>query len=73
MRVEPNGLSRIRILGAPGPDWDVVATWTVPGLSFRSDPGFLHVWLQQQRFELPGLGVNQSFKATPLGAAQPRL
>jgi hypothetical protein len=57
MRVEQNELSRIRMLGAPGPDWEVVKTWRVPGLSFRVDPGFLHIWLGQQRFELPARGA----------------
>ena len=69
MRVEQNELSRIQILGAPGPDWVVLQTWPVPGLSFRADPGFLHVWLRQQRFELPARGAQLIVQTDAFGAA----
>ena len=46
-------LSRIRILGAPGPDWEIIDTLPVAGLTVRADPGFLHVWFNQTHFEFP--------------------
>lgn len=51
--VEDGHVSRIRFLGAPGPDWEVIDTTIVPGLTVRADPGFLHVWLSGVHFEFP--------------------
>jgi hypothetical protein len=51
--VEDGHVSRIRFLGAPGPDWEVIDTTVVPGLTVRADPGFLHVWLRGAHFEFP--------------------
>jgi hypothetical protein len=53
IQARDNELSLIRILGAPGPDWEVVATIPAPGLTVRADPGYLHIWSNRNHFEFP--------------------
>ena len=56
-RATDNELSRIRILAAPGPDWETIDTLSVADLTIRADPGFLHVWFNQAHFEFPARGA----------------
>ena len=42
----------IDIVGAPGPHWNVVEEIQLSGTSVRSDPRFLHVWLEDQHYEI---------------------
>ncbi len=45
LRFIPDGVQRIEIVGAPGPTWDVLETYRRPGIVVRSEPDYLHVWI----------------------------
>jgi hypothetical protein len=53
LRLHRGRLERIRIVGAPGPVWEVVEAMEVPGLEVRDDPAFLHAWLDGAHYEWP--------------------
>ena len=42
----------IEMVGAPGPDWDILQRQTEPSTSIRVDPGYLHIWLNGKHFEV---------------------
>ncbi len=46
-------ISSIKILGAPGPDWEYLEHADCPGLTIRLDPGFLHCWYGSEHYEFP--------------------
>jgi len=52
-RVEREKMAQYVILGAPGPDWEHTHEVSAPGLTFRRDPAFLHVWFDGRHFEFP--------------------
>ena len=53
IRAIDDKLVQIRVVGAPGPEWEEVRAVDAPGLSVRPDPGFLHVWFQGTHHEYP--------------------
>lgn len=46
-------LTQIKIISAPGPDWEEISTQNINGLTVRADPSFLHVWAFGNYFEFP--------------------
>ena len=38
-------VSRIEITGAPGPTWKVLESEDTPGFVVKSEPEYLHVWI----------------------------
>jgi hypothetical protein len=44
-------LVQIRIVAAPGPEWEEVTVQPAAGLTFRADPSFLHVWALGRHYE----------------------
>ena len=53
VEVRDNRMATVRILGAPGPNWERIQSWGVPNLLTRSDPAFLHCWLDDIHYEFP--------------------
>lgn len=53
INVREGGYALIRILGAPGPDWEQLAFFPCASIRVRQDPGFLHVWLGEKHYEVP--------------------
>ena len=44
-------VATVNFIGAPGPDWKINESVSVPNLEVRVDPGFLHVWYKSQHYE----------------------
>ena len=42
----------IEIVGAPGPDWEIIQTNREPSVSIRIDSGYLHIWLEGEHYEV---------------------
>ena len=53
LRATDGKLAQIRVIGAPGPEWEEVRAVDTPGLAVRLDPGFVHVWFQGAHHEYP--------------------
>ncbi|MEZ5528430.1 MAG: hypothetical protein R3E57_00570 [Porticoccaceae bacterium] len=52
IRFTDGGYGQIKILGAPGPDWEQVSSFSESSISLRKDPGYLHVWLKGKHHEI---------------------
>lgn len=50
--VERIQISPIKILSGQGLEWDVIASFPIANFSTRSDPGYLHIWLENEHFEV---------------------
>ncbi len=46
-------LTQIKIISAPGPEWEEICAQPLQGLTVRADPGFLHVWAFGNHYEFP--------------------
>ncbi len=44
-------LVQLKIVSAPGPDWDEVSAESIQGLTVRADPGFLHILAYGNHYE----------------------
>ena len=53
VEVRDNRMATVRILGAPGPNWERIQSWGVPNLTTLADPAFLHCWLDDTHYEFP--------------------
>ena len=53
VEVRDNHMATVRFLGAPGPNWERIQSWGVLNLLTRSDPAFLHCWLDDIHYEFP--------------------
>lgn len=52
IRFTNGGYGQIRILGAPGPNWQQVNNFVGSSITLRQDPGFLHIWLNGKHYEI---------------------
>ncbi|MCS6244544.1 MAG: hypothetical protein H2172_11890 [Opitutus sp.] len=52
IRIENGVFGVIEINGAPGPEWEYVERSRIKDLSFRVDPGFLHISIAGEHFEV---------------------
>ena len=47
-----NGLvEQIKIISAPGPDWEVINSLLEPNIAIRIDPDYLHIWHKLKHYE----------------------
>ncbi|NCC21699.1 MAG: hypothetical protein EOM26_04455 [Alphaproteobacteria bacterium] len=53
VRLEDGYAEILAIVGAPGPATDTIETVSVPDLTIRADPGFLHVWFDGEHYAVP--------------------
>jgi hypothetical protein len=52
IRFESGRYSQIKMLGAPGPDWDSLNDFPEVSISIRQDPEYLHVWFKGKHYEI---------------------
>jgi len=52
IRFEPGEVQSIEMVGAPGPEVEIVQRHPDPGVSVRVDPDFLHVWYNGTHYEI---------------------
>ena len=52
IRFVPGELQLIEIVGAPGPDWQIIERHPDPSVSLRIDTGCLHVWYKGKHYEV---------------------
>ena len=52
IRFTNDGYGQIKMLGAPGPNWEQVSNFSEPSIKFRADPGFLHIWFNGKHYEI---------------------
>ena len=47
-----NGLvEHIKIVSAPGPNWDVISEMSVPSIEIRIDPEYFHIWYESKHYD----------------------
>ena len=56
-RFDKGSIQLIEITGAPGPHWSVTEEVKYSGVSVRSDPNMLHVWLDGNHYETLARGA----------------
>ena len=45
-------IGQIRMLGAPGPNWETINKERAPTINIRKDPKYLHIWYQGKHYEV---------------------
>jgi hypothetical protein len=48
---EDGCLTQIKLVSAPGPDWQDVFKQPIQKLTLRADPSFLHIWAFGRHYE----------------------
>ena len=52
IRISDGRYQQIQIIGAPGPEWEVLNTNQDRNLSYRQDDNYFHVWLNDKHYEI---------------------
>lgn len=52
IRFQKGGYGQIRMLGAPGPEWEQIVFFPCSSVHVRQDPSFLHVWVGEKHYEV---------------------
>ena len=52
IRVSDGRYQQIKIIGAPGPEWNVIKTFSEKSLSYRQDQSYFHIWLKEKHYEI---------------------
>ena len=53
LRFVSGGVQLIDIIGAPGPEWEILQAEIAPDIDIRVDPSWLHIWLGKTHYEIP--------------------
>lgn len=51
IQAREGSLVQVKIVSAPGPDWDELSAQPIQGLTVRADPCFLHIWAFGNHYE----------------------
>ena len=52
IKVSDGRYQQIEIIGAPGPEWEVINTFQEKSLIYRQDPSWLHIWVNEIHYEI---------------------
>ena len=52
IRISQGRYNQIKIIGAPGPEWEEINIFSENDLTYRQDEEFLHVWLNDNYYEI---------------------